>query len=139
MKRISALLVLFVLLLWPAYQPVRAAGRINLQVTIAAGTPVHVWTQSSPYLVNEMIIQGQPGSSAGLVYVMAGIASGRTPASTNATDLTATLCAATSTVPGCPYSDGTIATSNAGIDVSKIWIDGSHSGDVVVVSFDTRD
>lgn len=117
----------------------RAAGRYNLQITITAGNAIQVWPMTSPYFVNEILIQGQPGSGAGLIYVMTGIGNNRTPSHTAASDLTATLCAATSTLPGCPYSDGTLATSNGAIDLSGIWIDGSHSSDVVVISFDARD
>lgn len=136
-KRIAVLLTI-ALLLWPVPKPVRAMGRANLTVTISAGTPVHIWTQSTPFYVNELIIQPQPGSSAGLIYVMMGIGNGRTPASTNSTDLTATLCAATSTLPGCTYSDGTIATPNASIDLSGGWLDGAHTGDKVTVSYDIK-
>jgi hypothetical protein len=138
LKRFGAILALAFCLLWPANKPVRAAGRYNLQITIGA-SPVQVWTKDSPYFVNELLIQGQPGAGAGLVYVLAGITNGRTPSTSNASDVTATLCAATSTVPGCPYSDGTLATPNGAIDLSGIWIHGAHAGDVVIVSFDARD
>lgn len=139
LKRFITAIALLALMLWPVPKPVRAAGRINITFTIAAGTPVQIWTQSSPYLVNELLIQPQPGSSAGVIYVMAGIGNGRTPAHTNSSDLTATLCAATSTAPGCTYSDGTLATPNSAVDISGIFLDGAHTGDTVTVSFDTRD
>ena len=136
-KRIAVLLTI-ALLLWPVPKPARAMGRQNVTITIASGTPVQVWSQSTPFYVNELLIQPQPGSSAGLVYVMAGILNGRTPAYTNSTDLSATLCAATSTLPGCTYSDGTLATPNASVDLSGIWVDGAHNGDKVVVSYDIK-
>lgn len=110
----KALLFVVIMVVCCAVSPRgRAAGRVNLTVTISAGTPVHVWTQSTPYFVNELLIQPQPGASVGLIYVMAGIGNSRTPASTASSDLTATLCAATATVPGCTYSDGTLATPNS--------------------------
>lgn len=137
-KRLAVLLTI-ALLFWPAPKPVRAAGRRNITFTITSGTPIQIWTQSSPFFVNELIIQPQLGSSTGVIYVMAGIGNGRTPAHTNSSDLTATLCAATSTAPGCTYSDGTLATPNSAVDLSGIFLDGAHTGDTVTVSFDTRD
>ena len=135
--KFKGLLAVALLLLLPVASSIKAGLRVNSVITINSGVPVQVWTHGS-LIADELLIQGQIGSSAGIVYVMAGIAAGRTPATTNATDVTAVLCAATSTSPGCPYSDGKLTQQSTGVDVSTIWIDGAHTADKVIVSFNPR-
>lgn len=69
--------------------------------------------------------------------IMAG-ATNRTPAKTNGTDVTAQLCAATATLPGSSYADGTLVQQSTGIDVGAIWIDGATTGTIVIVSYQPR-
>lgn len=109
------------------------ARRVNTQVTVTAGTPVRLSTTKR--LVNRIFVQMAIGGS-GVGYVMTGIPNGTTPSSSNAAHLTAQLCAATATAPGCNYSDNINSTSNADpIDLSEIWLDGATSGDKIIVSF----
>lgn len=131
--------------------------RINTTFTIAAGTPINVATgmtatqmTSNGYgakipslYVSRVFIQMLPGASAGIGYVMDGIygvnAAGtgpRVPASTNAADVTAELAPAISTAPGGSYTDiDNSYTGTIGIDLSKMWVDGAHTGDTVKISY----
>lgn len=113
----------------------RAAGRINQALTITAGTPVQV--APSGTIADEILILPAPGATVGITYVMAG-ATNRTPAKTNTTDVTAQLCAATATLPGCSYADGTLVQQSTGVDVGAIWIDVATTGTVVIVSYQPR-
>ena len=130
-------------------------GRINAKITITSGTPVNIWTQLSstamtgsgrlsPCYCRSLSIQAQP-SNAGLIQVMDGIygvqsdgVSPRIPSRTASTDVTAVLGASNSaTQPGSQYSDTyNVANSQGGIDVSRCWVDGGSTGDVVIVSYD---
>ncbi len=116
-----------------------AGPRTNLVITIVAGTPIQVAVNKT--LANEVLIQPQAGGS-GIVYVMADILPrGRVPATSNTGDVAAQLCASTSaTVPGCAYSDPIVAQAgnDVFVDMSLIWIDGSHTGDKVTVSYTAR-
>ncbi len=100
------------------------------QIVVASGTPVQLATTQT--IVREVFIQMAVSASGGVGYVMAGIPNGVTPSSSTASQLTAQLCAATSTTPGCAYSD----SNPLGIDVSQIWVDGGHTGDVIICSWD---
>lgn len=106
-----------------------AGVRTNREITVAAGTPVRLAT--SRLLVNRIFIQMKTAGT-GRGYVMAGIPVGTTPASTTSAHLTAELCPATATAPGCAYTD----SYPDGIDVSLIWVDGSHTGDKITVSWE---
>lgn len=130
LKRITFLLLLLVMMS-------SADPRNNRTITVAAGTPVRI--SSSRLLVRKVFIQmlTVPGGSAGLGYVMAGIQGGRTPSASASSDLTAQLCAASTTAPGCSYSDQDMV-GTAPIDLSQMWVDGAHTGDTIAVSWELR-
>jgi len=129
MRKIALLFSLAVMTLVPARAPgfIRE-GRI---ITIAAGTEVQVSTQA--IRVDRIFVQALPSASGGLVYVFDGVKSGTTPAF--GTNPAAVLCAATSTTPGCSYGDSVNPRSGDAIILSQFWIDGAHTGDKVVVSW----
>jgi len=135
--------------------------RVEKLITITAGTPINVMTglnaaqlTTAGYaaatgrvpagnfnlpktFINRIFIQMQVGAAAGVGYVYEGISNGRTPVS--GTDASVELAAATSTVPGAPYTDTAIPRQTPDIDLSQYWIDGAHSGDTVYVSWDEQD
>ena len=136
MKRFSLLLAILLFCLWPVPKPVRAGtAKVNQSLTITAGTPVRVALAGT--MADEILIQPQPGGTVGLVYVMAGIY-GRTPSTSKGTDVTAVLCAATSTLPGCPYTDGTSVSQSTPVDAGSIWVDVATTGTVVIVTYAPR-
>ena len=113
--------------------------RINRQVTVSAGTPVNIWTGTGtadtvPAMARAVLIQMKHGGT-GIGYVMAGISRNRTPSASNSSDLTAELAPASATAPGGSYSD---ESEQMGIDVNSIWVDGSVTSDVIVVSIDLK-
>lgn len=118
--------------------------RVNFKVTVVAGTPVNVATQGTsgdgiPKLATRVLIQLMPAST-GVGYIMDGIygvanGSPRVPNHTASTDLTAIISGAAATTPGATYSD---VDFQKGIDISKMWVDGSVSGDTITVSYDLR-
>lgn len=116
-----------------------AGYRYNQVITIIAGTPIQVSVDK--LIVNSVMVTPKIGSSAGIIYVMHDILPrGRTPSTSNTGDVATQLCPATATVPGCVYSDPIVAQQGNDIfvDLSLMWIDGSHSGDTVIVSYATR-
>jgi hypothetical protein len=131
-------LTLIALLLSLAVALVGQTGpRINQTFTIAAGTPICVGngtgaSQQTPVWAQRVFVQMLPGGT-GVGYIMADINFPRVPAHTNSTDLTATLAPASSTAPGGSYSD--TSQSQGTMDMARFWIDGSHTGDTVAVSF----
>lgn len=114
--------------------PVQSDPRINKSITVTAGTPIQV--SSTKILAAEVFIQMATGGT-GVGYICAGIPSGTTPSAScgGAGQLTAQLAPASATAPGGSYSDSISLTVGAGIDISTIWVDGGHSGDVILVSF----
>lgn len=141
MTTFRAIAVLLLALLLPASVG-RAGARFNQLVTIVAGTPVNLATATStvPDITDQrrcakLFIQAVHGGT-GLVYVMAGIKIGRTPAASTAGDLTAELAPATAGSPGGSYSDEDPSPGGSGILLSAIWLDGAHSGDTVIVSYE---
>lgn len=138
MRRLIASLAFLALVLWPVPKPVRAAtSRVNTTFSsITAGTPVQVTTQKG-LIADEILIQPQPSGTVSLVYVMAGVYN-RTPSKSNSADLSATLCAATSTLPGCTWSDGSTNQNATGIDPSSVWIDVGTTNTPVTVSYQPR-
>lgn len=132
-------------------------ARYNKQVTIIAGTPFNVVTgmTSAQMLaagygvtgipktpVKEILMQMMAGGT-GLGYVMTGIRGQtsptqqwRVPSAAAATDLSGELAPATASAPGGTWSDPL-----AGIDTiwaDQIWVDGQTSGDIIIISFDTK-
>lgn len=108
--------------------------RINKSITVTAGTPIQV--ASSRILASEILIQMATGGT-GLGYICAGIPTGTTPSAScgGAGQLTAQLAPASATAPGGSYSDSASFKEGIGIDVSMIWVDGGHSGDVILVTY----
>lgn len=114
-----------------------AAARVNKEFTIVAGTPRNVATEVTtavitdiPYLVTRIFIQMKTAGT-GLGYVMADVPRGTVGSQSNTKHKTAELAPATATAPGASYSD----TDPGGIDISLMWIDGSVSGDKVIISY----
>ncbi len=119
-------------------------ARVNVTYTVAAGTPVRVADGATsgtisvqPLIVNRLLIQ-MKHAGTGLGIVMDGIPVGTTADSTKSAHVTAELAPATATAPGGSYSDTRDPASGSGIDLSRMWIDGSHTGDTIIVSYDTR-
>ena len=136
MKRFSLLLAILLICLWPVPKPARAGTNVvSVKFSaITSGTPQQVWTQG-PLIADEVIIQPLASSTNGIVYVYKGIYN-HTPSTS--TDTPVQLCAATSTAPGCPYSDGTTVTTSTGIDVAALWVDVATTNTPVLVSFQPR-
>ncbi len=114
------------------------ARRVNITITITAGTPVQISAQ--PKIANRIFVQMVTGGT-GRGYVMDGIPVGVTPDPTVSGQLTAELAPATATAPGGTYTDGgpgTTAATNGGIDLQRFWVGGSNTGDKIIVSYDER-
>ncbi len=127
MKKLLALLVLFTV-------GISADPRLNQLLTVTAGTPIQL--SKTPLYVSEVLIQMATGGT-GLGYVCAGIPSGVTPAAACGTagQLSAQLSPASSTAPGGYYADSAQDRQGRGIDLSQIWVDGSHSSDSIIVTY----
>lgn len=130
-------------------------ARVNITITITSGTPVNIasgmnsaamvtkgFSVIPPLPLNELCIQMKHGGT-GLGYVMSGIRGvtsptqqWRVPDFTAVTDVTAELAPATATAPGGSWSDPT--NNQTTINGEQCWIDGSVSGDKVIVSYDTQ-
>lgn len=126
-------------------------ARYNALAVVTAGTPINVAklligynpaanerstppVPSSGVYASRIFIQMAIGGS-GYGIVFDGVPLGVTPADGNNWEITAQLAPASSTGPGSSYSD----TSPYGIglpqiDLRKLWIDGSNSGDGIRVS-----
>jgi hypothetical protein len=104
--------------------------QVSFELTIDSGTALQLANVST--LVTRLAIQCQPATGDGLVYVFNGVPVGTTPA----TDTTPyiTLAAGGTNSPSDTYSDRVDEADDFAIDLQQIWIDGSHSGDVVTVS-----
>jgi len=115
-------------------------ARLNTTITITAGTPINVAVALSAQAkvpvksANRIFVQLDIGGT-GNGSVLSGVPVLDTPSATNAAHLTARLAPATSTAPGGSYAD---VNPQADIDLTKFWIDGSHTGDPVIVSAETR-
>jgi len=117
------------------------ARRINRPITVAAGTPVNLATgttqpASEPVWAWEYFVQMKSGGSGkGLIYD--GVPASRaTGTGIVAGDLTVELAPAAGPVnPGGSYDNADYSNDRGGIDINEIWIDGSHTGDVILASF----
>lgn len=124
-----AMLCLFV-----ALSPI-GAERINKQVTVTAGTPVRVALGTTK--MNRLFLQSRH-SNTGLIYVLMGVNPTKTCDATDATQLTAELGPGDSTHPGSSLSDPQGANGNSPSDyedASWLCVDGTHTSDVVIISF----
>jgi len=130
--------------------------KVSQTLTITANTPLNAysglsaaamasagWTSSfapaastffvPTFLVKRIFVQMLPGGS-GIGYVLLG-SPGQAPAhGTNGQMLAELAPSPSATTPGGTYADGD-SNENC-IDVSQIWIDGSHSGDTVLVTYE---
>ncbi len=124
---------------------VTVAGPFNA-VTGLNGTQMLVYGAVPRTMCRAVFIQMTAGA-AGLGYVMDGIygvqaadgVSPRIPSKAVATDVTAQLGASPSaTQPGGSYGDPFVLPNGAaGVDVSRLWVDGGSNGDVILISYDT--
>jgi hypothetical protein len=119
-------------------------SRVNHTITIAAGTPKNAVTggdaaDTSPCFATEIFVQMLTGGTGrGIVMdEIAGVSAGvgRVPSSTSDSDVSMELAPATATAPGGAYSR---TEPSGAIDVNQLWIDGSHTGDTVKISFRPR-
>lgn len=141
MTPFRAIAVLLLSLLLPASVG-RAGARFNATITVVAGTPINLATLTSTVpdasdtrrCTKISIQMAHGGTGRGLV--MSGISVGRTPAASASADLTAEIPPATAGSPGGQYYDEDDSPSGGGILLAGIWLDGSVSGDHVVISFE---
>jgi hypothetical protein len=121
--------------------------RVNRTLTIAAGTPFNLGTGKStavplatpPLWVSRVFIQMLVGGTGyGIIYD--GVAYGRLPnaAGTQYPDVTAHLAAAQGSNPGGAYGNGDQFRDEVSIDANTVWVDGSHTGDLVAAGFDPK-
>jgi hypothetical protein len=108
--------------------------RLKALVTITAGTPILLWSGQEPIRFHRILIVMLPGSTGkGLVYddVPLGTAAAQVAAASG-TPVPLAPAPADGLSPGGSYSD----TSEPGnhIDGRTFAIDGSHTGDTVLVS-----
>lgn len=104
-------------------------GRI---ITIVAGTPVRL--NESPLIVSRIYIQMQAAAAGAMGYVMDGVRPDTNPVAN--TNPTVQLAPAATDSPGGDYADADPFGSS--IDLSRIWVDGAHSGDTMLVSYETK-
>ena len=110
-------------------------GRKNFKITITAGTPQRV--SATPLVVDRYIIQmAIGGTGSGLICI---VPVATTPAASCATagQLSGQLAPASATAPGGSWSDG-VSNSGGSINLQTVWVDGSNSGDVVIVSANVK-
>lgn len=129
MKTLSRALLLFPLFALLSF----AQARTNRVITVTAGTPVRL--SPTHQTVDRIFIQMMTGGS-GRGFVMDGIPLTVTPDRTNPTHLTAELQAATATSPGGNYADQ--AQGSSTIDIAMIALDGTQTGDKIIVSYYIR-
>lgn len=125
-----------------AIYTVTASGPINI-LTGLNGTQMISFGSVQRTMASRLIIQmSKSGTGEGFVMaeilgVQADGISPRIPSSSVGTDVTSELAPATSTSPGGSYSDAYWwGSGEGGIDVSRIWVDGSNAGDKIRVSYD---
>lgn len=111
-------------------------GRKNYLITVTSGTPIQV--SSVPVTIDRGLIQMDIAASGGYGSICI-VPVGTTPAAQCATmgQLGARLAPGTATAPGGSYSDF-VAASGGSINLQTIWIDGSHTGDPVIVSVNVK-
>jgi len=120
----------------------------NFRVTVAAGTPVNLATEVSfatraPTTADQVFawqlsIQMKDGST-GLGYILDGIAIGRVagPLATNANDLSLEIGSPSAGQAAGAYNKTQPqGQDRCGIKIHEIWVDGSQTGDVILISYD---
>jgi hypothetical protein len=129
-KRISALLVALLLIVGASGQFV-APGPANILVTIGAGTPVQLTTNTGLVISTLSVQMHSGGTGMGQVCI---VPIGTTPAAHCGTSgqLAFELAPATSTAPGSQLS---YPMPTPGLNMGMFWIDGTNSGDKATVSY----
>jgi hypothetical protein len=126
--------------------------RINVTITITAGTPINlavamglvpsaaVLATTGPIPANRLLIQMlHGGSGLGYVMDMSAFIAGTVPNHSTSGHLTMELGAASPTAPGQAYGDAVAGMPAGGaIDVTRIWVDGPNSADTLVATADLR-
>ncbi len=113
--------------------------RINREITVTAGTPVNVYTGlATAYVgpavyVSRIFLQMEHGGT-GYGIVIDGVPAGQVAAAATH-GVTAEMAPATATSPGGTYGDNEPNAGRTGIDVTLLWVDGSHSGDKILTSY----
>ena len=107
---------------------------VSETLTIASGVPQQVSTTSVPG--TRVQIQCQPASTDGLIYVFQGVPKGTTPSTSTWPYIT--LAAGSASSGSDNFSDATDTGDESWFDVSGLWIDGSHTGDLVTVVFNRK-
>lgn len=130
MKKLFAVLTLFAFGL-------TADPRLNQIITISAGTPVHL--SSTHLYVTDVTFQMATAASGGIGYVCV-VPFATTPAGACATagQLAVELQAGTATVPGTPFTMTASQKQGPGIDLGTVWVDGSHTADSMIVSYNQQ-
>jgi hypothetical protein len=106
--------------------------RYGNNITIVSGTAQQLIPNGpNPKIVTRFVIQTR-ASGTGTVYIFLGVPSGTTPSIS--TFPYQELAPPANGAPGGSLSDRIDITDDMGIDLSSVWIDGSHTGDVVAWS-----
>ena len=108
---------------------------VNKRITITAGTPIALATQST--FVRSLFVQMRHGGTGfGTLFNLSDPAvQGQTPDVGNGAHVSAELAPATATAPGGSWG---YPDTDRGYDLQWISIDGSNSGDTVTVSYDKK-
>ena len=109
---------------------VQNSNRLKVTITVTAGTPIFIASGQTPILADRLIIQMLHGGTGyGLVYddVPIGMTAAQVAAGG---DVAVELAPATATAPGGAYTD---AVQNGSIDLRMIAVDGSNTGDHILV------
>jgi hypothetical protein len=128
--KIALVVVCFIFLL--------RAERVNMQVTVAVGTPVRLATQTT--FANRLLIQAKHGNT-GIIQVMLGVPVGTTCDPTNPAHLTAELGPGDATHPGSTLSDPQGANGNSPPDAENLalaCVSGTVNSDVAIISYYRR-
>ena len=126
--------------------------RVNAVLTITAGTPINLavalgiapngaaLAAMKPIPVNRWFAQMLTGGP-GLGYVMdlENFAAGTQANAATQGHLIAQLAPASAQAPGGSYGDGIAGIPGGGpADLTKLWIDGNHTGDTMAISVSLR-
>jgi hypothetical protein len=124
--------------------------RVNTTITIAAGTPVNiavalglvsaVASTTNPIIANRYLLQMlHGGTGRGYVMDMSAFTAGTTPTYSTSGHLSGEMAPASANAPGGSWGDAASGIPSGGpVDLTKLWVDGSHTGDTVVFSGDLR-
>lgn len=105
----------------------------SLVVTVAAGTPVRL--AAVPTLAQRLRIRPLIGAGTGVIYVLSQDNTTALPQAKTVNNFIDELAPATATVPGVLFELNRLA-NGPGIDISGFAIDGSHTGDTAVASWE---